>query len=76
MDKLFMHWCFTHGWNPEEPNAAEEYGLWCTESDAFGDVDMDEDGNWYRYSAKDGLADGLRLVEREQSEAEYALMMG
>ena len=69
-DKLFVFWCCTHGYRVDDPHAAEEYGLWNAEIDAFHEYDWDSDGNLMMYTGEDLLWDQLSRVEDEMSAAD------
>ena len=70
INKLFMFWCCAHGYCADDPRAAEEYGMWNAEIDAYNEYDIDEYGNLVRYTGQDILWDQLRRVEDEMSAAD------
>ena len=70
INKLFVFWCSTHGYRVDDPRAAEEYGLWNAEIDAFHEYDCDEYGNLVRCTGQDILWDQLSRVEDEMSAAD------
>ena len=70
INKLFMFWCCTHGYCVDDPHAAEEYGMWNAEIDAYNEYDCDEYGNLVRYTGQDILRDQLLRVENEMSAAD------
>lgn len=70
INKLFMFWCFTHGYCVDDPHAAEEYGMWNAEIDAYNEYDCDEYGNLVQYTGQDLLWDRLHWVEIEMSAAD------
>ena len=70
INKLFVFWCCTHGYHVDDPHAAEEYGMWNAEIDAYNEYDCDEYGNLVRYTGQDILWDQLRRVEDEMSTAD------
>ena len=70
INKLFMFWCCTHGYCVDDPRAAEEYGMWNAEIDAYNEYDCDEYGNLVRYTGQALLWDRLHWVEIEMSAAD------
>ena len=70
INKLFVFWCCTHGYRVDDPRAAEEYGLWNAEIDAFHEYDCDEYGNLVWCTGQDILWDQLSRVEDEMSAAD------
>ena len=70
INKLFMFWCCTHGYCVDDPRAAEEYGMWNAEIDAYNEYDCDEYGNLVRCTGQDILWGQLHRVEDEMSAAD------
>ena len=54
----------------DDPLAAEEYGMWNAEIDAYNEYDYDEYGNLVQCTGQDILWDQLHQVENEMSAAE------
>ena len=65
-----MFWCCTHGYCADDSRAAEEYGMWNAEIDAYNEYDIDEYGNLVRYTGQDILWGQLQRVEDEMSAAD------
>lgn len=66
IDPVVYGWCRDHGYSILDPDAAVEFGVWCSEIDAYHDVDVNDDGDYelvYGYDVAESR--WLRDVELE-----------
>ena len=66
IDPVVYGWCRNHGLSVLDPEAEDEFDIWCSEVDAMKEIDVNDDGDYefvYGYDVAESR--WLREVELE-----------